>query len=297
MHISVGDRRESLSRAVTSSRLLRLKKRWLTAQLGSFGDFGQQRKQTRRFREEEIQLWICEAVALGWEQWGEEERGGRKRGMKEKKERRGERAQPAAGPCLWCHRMDDRAKCTSCVLAAVFWPKATEKKKKSQWMATEECPIAARFHSSWLWGRWLLQQLCLQPWVPRLRPCPLCALGTVIRESSTHTRPQVLVPKQLVLVTKPSQFQLNSSSLPWFVSAGALRRLCLSAWPCAAGPTDSTLGLFNDSLKNGNMQTKWAMSSLNLNGEVNGCSLRDPTSPACPLLTTIQRQADSVSLN
>lgn len=80
-------------------------------------------------------------------------------------------------------------------------------------MATEECPIAARFDSSWLWGRWLLQQqqLCLQPWVPRLRPCPLCALGTVIRESSTRTRPQVLLPEQLVLVTKP--FQPNSSSL------------------------------------------------------------------------------------
>lgn len=131
VHISVGNRRESLSRAVTSSRLLRLKKRWLTAQLGSFGDFGQQRKQTRRFREEEIQLWICEAVALGWEQWGEEERGGRKKGMKEKKERREGRAQPAAGPCLWCHRMDDRAKCTSRLLAAVFWPKAIEKEKKS----------------------------------------------------------------------------------------------------------------------------------------------------------------------
>lgn len=50
--------------------------------------------------------------------------------MKEKKERREGRAQPAAGPCLWCHRMDDRAKCTSRLLAAVFWPKAIEKKEK-----------------------------------------------------------------------------------------------------------------------------------------------------------------------
>lgn len=90
----------------------------LQPKLGSFRNFGQQRKGTRRSRRGEAGLRLCGGVGGG---------AGLAlcpASLPPQPSQRRIRPRPGSGLGFWCHRMDDATKCSPCWGAAGFWRKA-----------------------------------------------------------------------------------------------------------------------------------------------------------------------------